>query len=169
MFHCSRECHCHTWLQRSDLAPGKIGGSGNAPPPARREPSTGPQKCNLNAKGKAAQHAGAVTPLRSLQSEEGRGSALMATVRAFHKHQMGTKSCRHHSDLPTHKAEETHRGDSSADSCPSAAALSHTTFPPPACQAGGWSCRGSRWLSPPLQASPSAAAGSYQMEGPQQQ
>jgi len=51
----------------------------------------------------------------------------------------------------------------SCPSRPSAAALPHATFPPPARQAGGWSSRGSRWLSPPLRASPSAAAGSYEL------
>lgn len=56
-----------------------------------------------------------------------------------------------------------HRLTVSCPSQPSAAALPHTAFPLPACQAGGWSSRGSRWLSPPLRASPSAAAWSYRL------
>lgn len=71
MFHRSGEHHCHAWLQRSDLAPGKSRGSDNAPPPARGEPSMGPQKHTHSPKGKAAQHTGRVTPLHLLQGEEG--------------------------------------------------------------------------------------------------
>lgn len=75
------------------------------------------------------------------------------------KHQLGTQSIHHHPDLPTPKRTLT-------ISCPSqlsTAALPHTALSPPACQAGGCSSRGSRWLSPPLQGSPSTAAGSFQL------
>lgn len=80
----------------------------------------------------------------------------MTGVRALHKHQLGTKSscC---SDLPAHEAEETRHGD------PGAQAYRFLPFPALRCCPASRPGRGSRWLSPSLQASPSAAGGSYQL------
>lgn len=168
VFHHSRERHCHTWLQRSDLAPGKSRGSSDAPPPAKGGPSTGHQKRSHDPKGKAAKHTGRVMPL---QGEEGQGSALAADgwnqspPQASSGNQEQPPPLRPPRGRSGRDITETraHRLTVSCPSRPSTAALPHATFPPRVCRAGGWSSRGSRWLSPPLQASPSAAAGSYQL------
>lgn len=135
--------------------------------------SEGPQEGSCDPEGKAAQHASSVTAPCLLLSEKGQDSAPIADSWSQSPPPAPAGSQEQPPPLspPCTRRDETHGHPGTRAQCflplPALCCCPATQHRPPASPAG------SRWLPPPLQASPSAAAGAsrawQQMEGPQQQ